>query len=133
MDEIDNGFTSVAVLRHESITPEQLYSVACHAETMAIDAPKYDWQAILKILCNTVFRRNSTGQREWRWYCTEAVRGQYMQVSESLDVWGKALPTPLTTEKRVIAGELRVIAELGTDSFKTHCDQKLMEDALQLA
>ena len=117
LDEIKDGKTSVAILRPTGITSEQSADVAINAIQMCDDAPKYDWTAITRIWFNIILRTNRIRQHEWEWYCTEAVQNHHARVSPELDVWGKKLPTPMTTQKRFLEGKLELIAELGKDKF----------------
>ena len=112
--QISRGKTSVLFLK----PPTMPVNVAIQIDTDALALAraglyKYDRRAIWSIFWNLTLRLSLKSQREWQWYCTEAVSNIYRRYHD--DVWGLDLPTPLTTEKRIEAKKLfitgRIIAE----------------------
>lgn len=68
----------------------------------------YDWGAYPRLLLKAL-----VGDRcpwpvgwEWAWYCSEGVRDAWRHVT-GRDYWGKASPTPRTTENRVRSEHLQ--------------------------
>ncbi len=47
---------------------------------------------------------------EWAWYCSEGVKGAFDNAG--IEVYNKNNPTPLTTYKRMLSGELDYVAKL---------------------
>lgn len=71
--------------------------------------PKYDRLAIVSIALSIILKKTINKNREWKWYCTEAVKACYGKVG--WDIWQKVLPTPYTTEKRQKSGKLEIRGE----------------------
>jgi hypothetical protein len=64
--------------------------------------PRLFAKAILGDLC-----QRAAGW-EWAWYCTESCRDAWRN-GAGVDPWQKNNPTPRTTEKRIISGNLKIV------------------------
>lgn len=121
-DRINAGNTSVAFFRPlvANTEPREVDSlnVMMHALDMARENPRYDALAICTIFANIVLKTTLQTEREWAWYCTEAVARFHRLVNVAWDVWGKRLPTTYTTEKRHRQGRLKFIGTVGTEPYE---------------
>jgi len=100
-----------------------------HALAMAACRPRYDRLAILGHFFACITRANLRWGRQWQWYCTEAVAEQYYIAGHGARwcPWGiTSMPTPFTTERRVLSGSLEIIGgsamlpDPGIASFAEH-------------
>lgn len=107
----------VAFLRPHRMPEHMSHVVMMGALELADARVRYDWRAILEIWARTAVGAAFPIEREWEWYCTEAVMALHRNAGEEWDVWGKALPTPLTTEKRHRAGMLVRVGGFGDDDY----------------
>jgi hypothetical protein len=123
--EIESG-ARLAFLRPPDMGGVEALSVQGFALEMARQAPRYDYLAIMGILWSIAGRANEAG-REWDWYCTEAVRDHYSKAG--WDVWRKARPTPLTTEKRILSGRLAIVTRTDYDLGALELTRHLAEVA----
>jgi hypothetical protein len=109
MRSITKGRVGVAFLRPVGCPEHISHVVMMNALELADAKVRYDWRAIAEIWAQTVLKASIPWQREWAWYCTEAVRACYCSAGTEWDVWRKELPTPYTTEKRHQEGALALV------------------------
>lgn len=114
-----NGRTDVVFMRPPGFTEHAGAVVQMNALELAAAHVRYDWRAIAEIWARTVVGKAIPWQREWEWYCTEAVQACYRNAGEQWDVWRKQLPTPLTTEKRNREGALVRLGGLGDEAYRS--------------
>ena len=109
--EIERGKTSVLFCKPPGMPVNVAIQVNEYAMTLArAGLYKYDRRAIWSIFWNLTLRISLKSQREWQWYCTEAVSNIYREYHD--DVWGLDLPTPLTTEKRIRTNDLQITGRI---------------------
>lgn len=116
---ITTGQTDVVFMRPLGCTQDDSARVQMNALELVAAHVRYDWRAIAEIMTRTIVGKAYPWQNEWEWYCTEAVQACYRNARESLDVWQKPLPTPLTTEKRNRAGRLLRLGGLGDEAYRS--------------
>jgi hypothetical protein len=117
LEECEAG-ARLAFLRPVGMAGDIALEVQYWALEMAGRKTPYNFGGILRVWWQIVTRANmGEGRQEWDWYCTQAVRQQHDWASRGRwDIWGKEMPTPLTTEKRILAGKLAIV----TSQHPTH-------------
>jgi len=111
LDQCERGM-EMAFLRPIGLPPAVAIQVQYWALEMAARRTRYNLGGILRIWWQIATRANlGEGRQEWDWYCTQAVRQQHIWAGSGprWDVWAKELPTPYTTEKRIVEGTLDIV------------------------
>lgn len=106
---IASGRTQVVVFRVTHATPAQASLAAAWWLRNILEKP-YDWGSFPRLLLKSAVGDLCQWPAgwEWAWYCTEGVRDAWRN-GPNFDPWNKNNPTPRTTEKRFLSGDLTYV------------------------